>query len=272
MKTFYSILYALITPETSEKLSLGLMLGNGQQSLFRYSRPKLKVVGSLVSHTQHAFISNYLQSLVHISPSLSQDVDKPEFLFPEVAHSMISEKYIDYLSRYNQNVLSFGKPVNIDLPINDESLDLLFSTLINEKPKPVDYKHGLIKIKERLIPKAEKYYNIDREILPVEYPGLIMPVTVDFFGKNERPVYAQFFDFERALNHIKNDYFDLNQLQTVVENAKGFVVSAEPDSDKYSVQHEAWNAVRAIKTVEYLDISEIDKIEEYAIQHEVHPF
>jgi hypothetical protein len=271
MKTFYSILYALITPETSERLSLGLILSNGQQSLLRYSKPKLSIVGSLVSDTQYTFIKNYLNSLVNLSTTTTNDT-KPEFLFSELEHAMVGEKYIDYLSRYNQNVISFGKPTNIDLPVSEEVLGILFKKLINEKEKHVESRHALLKVKERFIPIAEKFYHINREILPADYPGLIMPVTVDFFGKNERPVYTQFFDFERALNHIKNDYFDLKQLQDVIMDGKGFVVSAEPDSERFSVQHQAWNAVRSIKEIEYVDMKEIEKIEIYAIEHGVQPF
>ncbi len=48
MKTFYSILYAVIRPETDEKIAIGLMLSDGRNSLFEHSKYKLSSIRSLV--------------------------------------------------------------------------------------------------------------------------------------------------------------------------------------------------------------------------------
>lgn len=98
-----------------------------------------------------------------------------------------------------------------------------------------------------------------------------MPVKIDLFGTNERPVFAKFFDFERQVNHIKNDYFDLNQLQEVLAKAKGFIVSVEPNNLHFPVQHQVWDTIRMNQNAEYVDVSEIEKIHEYAVKHGVGP-
>ena len=269
MKTFYSILYALISPETGEKISLGILLSDGEKAIFRQSKWKLSIVHSMVSAEQGRFITAYLNSLNR--NTFSGRPMKTELEFNDAGLSLLNEKYIEYLSVYNQNVISFSKPNIIDVEVSDSSINKLFTKLINEKPKSTIENHRLQKIKEQFISRAIPYYHIDRLIKPEEFPKLIMPVTIDFIGKNERPVFAQLFDFERPLSPIKNDFFDLQQLQDVIAG-QGFVVSWEPDIEKFATQHQAWNALRSMKDLEYIDESEIDKLEEYAVQHGVKPW
>ena len=270
MKTFYSILYVLITPETAEKLSIGVLLSNGQQSLFRYSKPKLNVIGDLLAPQKIQFIKSYIKSISLTTTLRSSGSNELDIEFNSLQLSSVGEQYISYLGKYNYNLLVFGDPVGIDVPVNDETIDKLFSRLIHEKPVKTTGEHQLAKIKAEFIYKARPYYSIDREIDQQEYPELIMPVTIDFFGKNETPVYAQFLDFERAINHVKNDFFDVDQLIEVI-NGKGFVVSKEPDPLKFPNQHQAWTALWRSPKTEYVDSSEIERIYEYAVEHGVVP-
>ena len=131
MKTFYSILYALITPETGEKISLGILLSDGKNSIFRQSKSKLSIVHSMVSPEQGRFITAYLNSLQKIA--FSGNKTNNELEITDAGFSIISEKYIDYLSVYNHNVISLSKPNSIDLEISEASIDMLFHKLINEK-------------------------------------------------------------------------------------------------------------------------------------------
>ncbi|HNW54108.1 MAG TPA: hypothetical protein PKN21_07550 [Bacteroidales bacterium] len=270
MKTFYSILYVLITPETAEKLSLGVLLSDGKQSLFRYSKPKLNVIGELLAPAQIKFIKAYLKSIsltTSFGTSASTELD---LQFNPVQLSSVGEQYISYLGKYNYNFLVFGDPIGIDVPVNQEIIDKLFARLIHEKPVKTSGKHQLEKVKEEFSIKAKPFYSIDREIDQQEYPELIMPVTIDFFGKNEKPVYAQFLDFEKAINHVKNDYFDVDQLIETIKG-KGFVISKEPDSVKFPNQHQAWTALRRSPKTEYVDSTEIERVYEYAVEHGVVP-
>jgi len=272
MTTFYSVLYAILTPETAEKISLGILLSDGDKSMFRYSRSKFSALKEFIPDEQHRFIRNYLHSMHGITENYNIHKSKL-FDEKEIVPAAVSESYVEYLSRYNQNVLTFGKPVNVNVPINESSLSNLFRVLINEKEIPTKYtKHKFQQIKKEFIPKVSIYYNSEREVLPEEYPGLIIPVKIDLFGKNEQPVFAQFVDFERPINHIKNEFYDLKQLQEVIKMGKGFIISTEPGENKYSIQHTAWEAIRKSKIGEYIDISEVEKVKVYAEAHGVMPF
>jgi len=271
MNAFYSILYVLITPETSEKLSLGVLLSDGKQSLFRYSRSKLSVVGELLPAPQHEFIKKYVKGILGATQHGRYSNSELDLQFENTAPLVVSEEYVSYLNRYNHNLLTFGDPVNIDIPVNEEFIEKLFARLIHEKPSKLKGRHLLLKTREELKIRVKQYFSFEREVEPEDYPELIMPVTIDFFGKNNQPVYAQFFDFERQVNHVKNDYFDLNQLQDAIKG-KGFVISSEPDTKKFPCQHQAWKAIVRNRKIEYLDNSEVEKIEQYAIEHGVLPY
>jgi len=272
MKTFYSIVYALITPETGEKISLGILLSDGENSIFRYSRLKLSIVHSMVSAEQGKFMSDYLHSLSKLSNPKNTIKVNLGLKFAESGKSLISESYIEYLSVYNQNILTYSKPVLIEMEVSTEATDILFRKLINEKgPDLLNPAHKLAIVRNEFVQKVKEYYSIDRELTRDEYSTLIMPVKIDLLGKNERPVFAKFFDFERQVNYIKNDFFDLTQLQEALTKPKGFIVSFEPENAKYPIQHQAWEDLRSNKKTEYLDASEIDKIQEYAEVHGVVP-
>jgi hypothetical protein len=133
MKTFYSIVYALITPETGEKIALGILLSDGENSLFRYSKLKLAIVHSMVSAEQGKFISDYLHSLNKLSNPNNIFKADLGLEFADLGKSLISESYIAYLSVYNQNILTYSKPVLIEMEVTTEATDILFRKLINEK-------------------------------------------------------------------------------------------------------------------------------------------
>ena len=99
-----------------------------------------------------------------------------------------------------------------------------------------------------------------------------MPIKVDLIGHNEIPVYAHLIDLERKNYNIQNDLAVLFMLNNAFEQAKGFHISAEPDKTRYPGQHQTWKSIRNWKDSEYVDVSEIQKIEKYATEHGVSPF
>lgn len=273
MKTFYCVLYALITAETGEKISLGLLLSDGNKSLFRYSKTKFSALKDFIPDEQHRFIRNYLRSFED-NAYFSEDFHRIKFVEKELNPMAVSEGYIEYLSRYNQNIVTFGKPVNVNVPVDETAFDNLFKVLINEKETPIRYgRHRLQQVKRDFSVKVSSYYKAERKISPEEYHELIMPVKIDLFGRNKDFVFAQFIDFERQLPLVKIDFFDIEKLREVFKIGKGFIVSTEPDESKFQAQHLAWNSIYNTSVLgEYLDIEETDKIMQYAEEHGVQPF
>jgi hypothetical protein len=274
MKTFFSIFSASIRPESGEQLALGLILSDGETSIFDFSDNKLGILGSLVDVMQHHFIKKYLRSVENVINKV--DTNDPDIIpwLQDQQNIVVNEPYIEYLSIYNRNVLSFSKPVGIDLAVTPENFQQLFEKFIDRAKTPVEknaVNRSVSRIKESFIPKVAGYFAEKREITPAEYPNILIPVTVDLFGRNEQIVFAQFIDMERHFNHIKTNYYDLKELKMIIPQSHSFLVSAEPEKIRFSKQHDIWDHIRSSHDFDYVDISEVDRIREYAEEHGVRP-
>lgn len=59
--------------------------------------------------------------------------------------------------------------------------------------------------------------------------------------------------------------------QACKNKSKGFLISSEPDKSLYLKQHDLWRDLRKNDLAEYIAISEVEKIHEYATKHGVRP-
>lgn len=75
-----------------------------------------------------------------------------------------------------------------------------------------------------------------------------------------------------TLHHIKSEYYDLIQLKSAIQDGHGFLVTSEPDKENSGQQHDIWNHLRTSKDFEFVDVSEVEKIETYAKIHGVRPW
>jgi hypothetical protein len=272
MKTFYSILSAVINPVSGEKISLGMLLSDGNTSLFNFSDTRLSLVGSLIDKENKKFIKQYLKSIENVINKIDINDDQLTIFENEGKNLIVNESYIDYLSSYSQNVISFSKPVAIDVNVDQKIFESLFVKFIDEETdiEPL-HRHNVEIVKAGFFPEVNNYFSIEKEFTPEHYPKVILPVTIDLFGKNEIEVIGQFLDLEKNIYHIKNDYFDYSQLTEVFPKSKKFLISSEPPKSKYPQQHYFWNEIRKQKKQDYVNIEELEIVKEYAKEHQVMP-
>jgi hypothetical protein len=274
MKTFFSILSVPIRQESEEKLAIGLLLSNGIISKFHYSINKLKIVKNLVNESRYKFIKRYVKAIGKLNFKIDESnnlIFSPDT--EDMQHPVVNEQYIDYLSLYNNNVITFCKPVRIDIAINEENFIRLFEKYIDfEQPVQERSLKQVSLVKEEFLPKVIQYFTEAKELTEKEYPSIIIPLTVDLFGMDHTPVYAQFVDLERSLNHIKCECYDLKQLKEALKDGVGFLISAEPDKETFNRQHNIWTSFRMSKDFEFVDVSEVEKIKIYAEEHGVKPW
>ena len=102
------------------------------------------------------------------------------------------------------------------------------------------------------------------------YPRLILPVKMDLMGKNEKEVFAQSIDMTKTLRSIENGVADLLHINRALPNAKQFIIASEPDKSN-EVNHRVWDNIRDLNEFEYVDLSESEKITDYALKHGVIP-
>ncbi|MBQ7192622.1 MAG: hypothetical protein IJS00_07140 [Paludibacteraceae bacterium] len=89
----YSIIYAVIRPEISERLSLGIVSVKDDKVKIRYSKKKLEVLKGLYSPKEYKVISRIVK----------QDLKDIQ-----------SASTLMYLTRYSNNLIAFSPIRNID--------------------------------------------------------------------------------------------------------------------------------------------------------------
>lgn len=100
MKTLeYSIVYAMIRPEISERVSVGIIFCQEGEMEFKYSNAKLEAVKMLVSEAEYSYLRRALTSM-----STNKALD--------------SASSIEYLNRYSNNILTVSglRKVKADSP------------------------------------------------------------------------------------------------------------------------------------------------------------
>lgn len=109
----YSIIYAVIRPEISERVSLGLIFVDGDKVDVRYSQQKLDAVRALFPPKEYEFLSQVVSSM-------------------PTDGNINSVEDINYLARYSNNLIAISPLQSIDIAATEQSKASLFSNYIYE--------------------------------------------------------------------------------------------------------------------------------------------
>jgi hypothetical protein len=279
LKTQYSILSVLIRPEIQEKISIGLLLFDESEVIFNYSDNKLNVSKDLLSDTSYKILKDVIKALddkFNETFNLYSIKKGIKIFNNKNFENSFSAEYIEYLSKYSNNLIGFSSPKPINLNVNPEIYDSLFNKFVDlsqaekapkERLKPIEI------IRERH-KEILSYYNINNEISHNYIPNLIAPVRIDFSGQNGIDVYAQTLDMEQPYNHVAYHVNAFAQLKSAYlesgKEMKDFIIAKEPPKH-LKKQHDIWEQVRNLKKFNYLDISESQQIIDYAVEKNVKP-
>lgn len=281
MKTIYSILSIPLNAALDEKISIGIVVKNGEKCYFKYSIDKLNAIKGILSPEKIHFIKNYLNAL-------EGDINFKDFntLFYEElssAKNWINKSYILYLSKYSNNTIQFSTPSSVDIELDDDNFKWLFekyvfkfeSNIVDVENKRRDL-NIVSKVKKYLYPTIENNVNIDITLNSSNFENLFAPIEVNFFGMNDVPVAGQAFDFEKKHYFLENDvtrYVSLTKALELEgkENGKYFVLGREPRKSNRK-SHLMWEHIRDSDFLEFIDIDEIGIVEEYVKYHSVRPY
>jgi hypothetical protein len=262
MTSFYSIFYVSIKPEIQEKVAVGLWTKTDKEVFFEFSEQKLKIIKDLLNEDSYHLLKNAFLSF----KKNIQDIEKQR---------------IEYFAKYNHNLILISEPKPIDLKINQQIFEKLYAKWIESFPKEVITEDNLAhsfyqKIKKELFPKIKDHVNTNFELNSQIIPTLILPVKVDFIGKNEIPVTGKSIFFDKKDYYLRSDimsYFSLiNSLKTGdFKQIKCFVVGDEP-KNKFDKRHDAWKQIHSSKIIELVPTQELDRISDYISTHQVMPF
>lgn len=110
-KLRYSIIYAVIRPEISERISVGLIIVDGDKVDVRYSRQKLNALQALFTDKEYRFVTRVVSSMKRNQTIKSTDA-------------------INYLVRYSNNLIAVSPLQTIDIEPTETSKERLYKNYV----------------------------------------------------------------------------------------------------------------------------------------------
>ena len=278
MKTQYSVIFASINAIISEQLSIGLILTNGEQNWFAYSPTKLSLMKHFFTEESYKLVKTSLRNMAHAVENTTtvQPIENNTLFEPTAPYfNRFSQGFLSYLNRYSNATLIFGNPVEIDVPASDELFRHLYAEMVFVESTQNKQISSIEKVRGQLYPRIEKNVNLDRRIETGEIQGLVMPVDLDFIGRNEQPVVGRITNFDQHNNILDASISSLFVLMKTFEmnNQHGhyFLIGDEPEKH-HQKQHKTWNEIRNSKFLHFVPSGEIEAVLEYMAIHNVKPY
>lgn len=266
----YTTLYLQTNAASRERLAVGLLMveNSGQRAHFAYSQRKLSLGRQLCSKDRLRDVRWGLENLARLVNRMVPE----ELPFPDIGlASPLTARYLSYLHRYQQNLLQYGEPVAIDLPCTNANFEFLYQEQVDDEPEPApvsEQRRQLLALPEREVLRARFNQNVrvDRRV----DQRIDVPVRVSLLGKNGVGYYGKIIDPFRPIQFIDTDTSSFYALTVQTKGSKHYAISREPDALLYPKQHKAWDTLRNIRQITYLDVSEIGLLEAEAEQNGVH--
>ena len=278
MKTFFSIIYLPLSSDFQEKISIGMVMSDGLDSVVRFSDPKLNAVKHLISQHRYSIIKDYLKNL---SEEAYENNKLGQFnLNLRSSNQWMNEEYFSYLNRYSNNLVMFSEPRNIDLKINTENFKTLFEKFVfyfEDETAKIKVDTIYSQVKRKLYSKIENNVNLNVTVKSTDFRELITPVDVNFIGKNGIVVAGQTIDFIKRHYNLEHDLTSFVSFSKAVDysrkdKGKYFLVGKEPSKKDHPKNHRTWRQVIESHLVEYVDLDETEKIQDYIRTNHVTPF
>lgn len=275
MKAYYSIVSISTNPALNEKFNVGLLCVTPTGTYFHFSQAKFKIIAKLLGANAAKLALSALQGM---DARVNAVKDDTSFLFENDGLSQVAEPYINYLHRYNNNLIQFTETRPIDVEVNKSVFELLFKKYIFEqevfdiieKPKV----NTFTKIRNSFKRKASSYANVNFDVDQSVISDLLVPVTVDVFGKNGAYVTGQTFDFVKNADKLQSEItsylYLIEHTEKADKNSTCFVLGDEP-SKKEKQNHLFWSSLRSSKIVEMVPLDESDRIIDFMKQKGVEP-
>jgi hypothetical protein len=280
MKTFFSIIYLPLNSNLQEKISVGLVMSNGEQSIFKVSNTKMQIIKGLISSNKFSILKTYFNNIINeIEPKID---DFKLNIKSDISNNWLNESYFSYLNRYSNNLVIYSEARKIEAEVSLETFKQLFNKYVFEYDEEIisqidKSEDILFKVKANLFSKIEDRVNLNVTVNSNNFNELLTPVDVNFLGKNGVIVAGQTIDFVKRLYNLENDLTRFISFTKAVDyssakKGKYFLVGQEPNKIENPVNHRTWKHVRESHLVEYVDLTETEKIKNYIFEKGVTPY
>lgn len=271
MNTSYSILSISSSAHLGERINIGLICLDEKQVFFHFSKVKLNAVGALFSNSAKELALAALKGIAQDAREFKTSKDRDLFEQNQQLSAPFSVAYLTYLSRYNNNLIQFSAPENIQVELSEEIFQKLFKKFIFSQEvfdvQPQISADNTLSLEYRsFLKEASPFVNTNFRVTSTLIPELIAPQQVDMIGKNGAYNIAHKIDFNATEKTLKGHLDAFMHLVWVTNEksdteSKRFIIGNEPDSE--SSNHDLWENVRQSRLVEYVHFDEKEQILEH---------
>lgn len=276
MNTYYSIISAHIRPEIGEKISLGLFVMSSNNVFLSISKTKLSITKELLPDYMYHGVKNEIKGIQGTYNKFVKNntfIEDSGVFFQNEKPKLFTESYINYLSNYKNNLVSFSTPQKMSIEVNNKIFNKLYMQFVDDELFAIDTNEdakSIEKFRRDFIPQLSTYYNVNIIVDNTILKDAIIPLKFDLVGKNDREVFAKSIDLERRKYNVEHDVNAFYPIKDLSPKSKKFIISAEPDK-RYVSQYQVWKNLRNTSWLEYVDVSEVEKLREYAEINGIRP-
>lgn len=272
MRTFYTLIQAGVNPMAGDKITVGLFMRGADKPRFAWSRARARVVRDLMGADSYRLLMLNLKALhrqceeeAQLSMGLFSSMPQED-----LSKHLLSEPYMEYLSRYSRNLLSFGPLTSIEVEATDEHFHKLFALLVDDRADMVKQLpvRDIHEVREHFKMRTEKLVSWDVTMTKEELPQLVMPsVNIQFAGAKERMrIIGEVVDFEKPEYHLEKQLYELHDVAGALSAEKrygsGYIIGDEPDKSMRPAQHRTWQAFRGSKLLKLVPSNESEQVDE----------
>lgn len=254
MKSFYSLIKISPNSLSDDKLTVGIILFDGDHYKERFSVTKINLAKSLVDINKDLidFVIKEIKNKIKETNELIKQSKDDLF-----GYEFINSEYFNYLDSYSNGIFKFTQSNLITGTITDNSFAKLYRLLVDSKEKN--------KKSNELIKLEKEFYNrIDSNLIKrvegrihtnITLDSHIIPATSNFvldcIGKNGTLIGAKSLSFtqtKETLQKTVNNYISvIAQLsasfrQDLLSNT--FYLIADEPTKKGSYEAKYWNQLR----------------------------
>lgn len=239
MKTFLSIVSIKTNNFSNEKIVVGLLAVSANKVYYAYSKEKLKLLNKISNQESLSdFADSFLNQVKKKVINTNKDKSKYQESF-SFSKSLFSEEYFKYLSDYNNGILHFSEPFEINYNFSEIDFSKYYNNFVGEvldskkksdtisfykKIKPYFKKDGLDQ-------NADLNYTLDS----LNFKGILKDCQISLITKNGSINALQAIDFEMHPNTITNNLYET---KIIFDALKGFAPKINTSVDKIKVAFE----------------------------------
>lgn len=271
MNTFYSLIKVSPNPAAGDTITIGILVAGKSRIYIKISDNKLSFLKKILSDNI-AIIDYVIKEIKLKVYEANNTIETNKNVLFESKH-MFSIEYFDYLNRYSNNLLQFGKPISLYDNVSDDNVNKLFSLLVDSEMESeitsyIFQENTFIeKIQNKLISRVQNRVHTNYLFDDKLFPGLFFRVQMDCIGLNGVFTGAKSLIFNKGIHtlgtHVSEYITLIAEIEKKYNKETGnnfYLIADEPAKNTH--EYNFWQKIRELKKIKLITSDETEEIAE----------